>query len=131
MRGVKGRNKSVFNRYVCYTCFKRVNECTCEFYPPTSLIMIDEAMQDIVRIMNEKGFRTMGCCESHYKGVCQCIYVAIGSFKYEITTFPEGFVWNRYRHSLAHEYKRNISKEEFEAEKAKYLKILREWVDTL
>lgn len=132
MKGSKnGRNLSVYKRYVCYRCFKRVNECTCKFYPPHSLIMIDEGVQDAVRMLNEKGFGTIGCCESHYKGVCQCIYVAFAEVNPPSPNLPEGFKWLKSKRSIIHEYNRHITAEDFEVEKTKHLKILREWADTL
>ena len=53
------------NNYVCPKCFYKLNECKCEF-APWELIMIDDKIQYIIRILNKKGYLTTSSCESHY-----------------------------------------------------------------
>lgn len=91
-----------------------------------SLIFIDCGIQEQVRILNEKGYKTIGCCESHYNGVCDNIYVAFGK-DWDFQCMPEGFRYNQRRRMLIHDYKRYISESDFRREKEQYLAALLEW----
>ena len=59
------RSKKAYELYVCPRCFNPVNKCTCELYPPYELIMIDKKLQEPIRLLNQKGYRTWACCEGH------------------------------------------------------------------
>lgn len=120
------RDLQAYRSYVCPECFNRLDKCSCEFFPPYSLIFIDCGIQEQVRILNEKGYKTIGCCESHYNGVCDNIYVAFGK-DWDFQCMPEGFRYNQRRRMLIHDYKRYISESDFRREKEQYLAALLEW----
>lgn len=57
---------TTYRQYVCSSCFRQLTECTCSTLP-RDLIHMDEAIQDHVRLLNEKGYYTSGSCEGHYR----------------------------------------------------------------
>ena len=59
------KNKEAYTNYVCPYCWNTLDKCTCELFPPYHLILIDRNIQEHVRLLNEKGYRTMACCEGH------------------------------------------------------------------
>lgn len=59
------RSKKAYELYVCPRCFNPLNKCTCDLYPPYELIMIDKNLQEHIRLLNQKGYRTWACCEGH------------------------------------------------------------------
>ena len=121
------KTKAAYMNYVCGRCFHKLHECTCAFAPWT-LIMIDEGIQDCVRILNEKGYQTTGCCEGHYgqptnTGICF-------NMTYEDLIeagLPEGFKWIKGRTCLVHLYKQTLDRSAFKVEKQKSLDALLEW----
>lgn len=125
------KNLKAYRSYVCPNCFHQLNKCTCKIFPPYSLLFIDELIQEHIRILNEKGYRTNGCCESHYNGVCICIYISFGRDSFD--SVPEGFYFNKRRQMIIHDYKayKNYTRDQFEKEKMVYLAVLLDWVKSL
>ena len=121
------RSKKMMENYVCPRCWHQIHECTCDLYPPSELIMIDINIQDIIRILNKKGYQTRACCESHF-GYSYSIYIAF-TYDYSFEP-PEGFNYAKSRSAISYTYKKNEyeNKELFERIKAEKLKILLEWV---
>jgi len=125
------RSKKVYDLYVCPFCFRRINKCACETYPSWWLIMIDEQMQDIIRICNvDKGWKTGSCCESHFGG-CPNLYISFGGF-YELKEIepPEGFKWDKKEVTVLFTNKEK-QEDKFNEVKAEKLRLLREWVENL
>lgn len=125
------RDKSVYENYVCPTCFKQMDKCTCEIYPSYYLCWIDKEIQNHIRILNEKGYETKYSCESHNPR--NIIYVNFYD-NHDIGTnieIPEGFKYIKSRKQLEHGYNKKLSQEDFEAEKKKHLDILLEWCEKL
>lgn len=127
------RNKDVYMNYVCPYCFNTVNKCTCELYPPYSLILIDKGIQEQIRILNNKGYATMGCCEGHYKGPCISTYIAF-PMDYgfdESIEIPEGFKYHKNRRMIYYDYSQKLTEEAMEMLKKEKLNTLLMWCDDL
>ena len=128
------RSKALYKNYVCPICFRQLPECTCPFFPPWSLIMIDEGIQDCVRILNEKGYTTSGSCEGHYTGKIGANTGICFIMDYEDIReagMPEGFRWIKSKNCIYHAYKGKLDRPAFDAEKEKTLATLRGWCEAL
>lgn len=124
------RSKKIMENYVCPKCWHQVHQCTCNLYPPWELIMIDVNIQDVIRTLNEKGYQTIACCESHFEDSFS-VYVAFSrDFGLEI---PDGFNYDKKRSIISYMFKKNEreNKELFEHVKAEKLKVLSEWAQSL
>ena len=117
--------------YVCPNCWHQVHECTCKFYPPWQLIMIDANIQEVVRILNQKGYTTIGCCESHYGDNCN-LYVAF-NMRYDDIGLPDGFTYAKGKTSVSYTFKKaeQETKEKYAEVKAEKLKALLEWAQSI
>ena len=127
------RNKETYMNYVCPYCFNTVNKCTGELYPPYSLIFIDRGIQEQIRILNNKGYATMGCCEGHYKGHCISTYIAF-PMDYgfdESIKIPEGFKYHKNRRMIYYDYSQKLSEEAMEELKNEKLNTLLMWCNDL
>ena len=127
------RNKETYMNYDCPYCFNTVNKCTCELYPPYSLIFIDRGIQEQIRILNNKGYATMGCCEGHYKGHCISTYIAF-PMDYgfdESIKIPEGFKYHKNRRMIYYDYSQKLSEEAMEELKNEKLNTLLMWCNDL
>jgi len=126
------RNKEAYLNYVCPYCWNTLDECVCELFPPYTLEFIDRRIQEHIRILNNKGYRTIGCCEGHME-VCVNTYVAFGrEYFNDSIEPPEGFIYNKTRHMLHHEYKvRRLTHEAFEKEKSEHIEKLLSWCKSL
>ena len=125
------RDKSIYENYVCPNCFRQMHECTCKTYPNYYAIWIDKGIQEHVRILNDKGYTTEYSCESHEP--MNIIYVNFDR-TYGMgdgIKIPKGFKYTKRSCQLEHRYDKNISREDFEAEKKKHLDILLEWCKSL
>ena len=124
----------IYLDYVCEKCFHRPMECTCNF-KPWSLRFIDRGIQEHVRILNEKGYITNGCCESHYKGVCTNINICfIRDYGFGKTLpLPDGFKAMKSHNAIIYEYKniKKITEEEMNAQKEVQMDKLLEWCRSL
>lgn len=125
------KNKQAYVNYVCPKCFHQLNKCTCEYFPPYSLIFVDEKIQDIVRILNEKGYCTNGCCESHFKGDCVTLYVTFCVSTLFKNALPDGFKYIKQGHGIGYEYPKKITEQEFNELKQQKLAELLEWAKNL
>ena len=123
------RNKEVYINYVCPHCMNVLNKCTCELFPPYYLIHIDKNIQEHIRILNEKGYRTVYCCEGHGRGSNTYITFSLDYFK-DIAT-PEGFKYNKKRKTITYTYSTRLMDEKAEDLKTEKLNILLEWVKDL
>ena len=120
--------------FVCPQCFHRLNECTCRFFPPWQLIFIDQNIQDHVRILNEKGYITNGCCEGHYTGKPGANTAICFVRDYPQITgsaLPDGFAYNRGKKAVWHFYDAGLNRKAFDLEKTAALIRLLEWCRAL
>jgi len=121
------RNLKMYRNYVCPFCFNQINKCICEIYPPYTLILIDENMQEVIKKLNEKGYKTRYSCESHYEYTYN-IYIKFWR-RYIFKNLPEGFIYKD--NTIEHIIKNFKNEKDFNQEKEKYLDILKEWVNKL
>lgn len=111
--------------YVCPKCFHRIKECTCPV-SPWSLINIDRNIQKHIRILNEKGYKTVYCCESHKP--TENMYISF-AHDYHFKA-PDGF--KKHKNLISFMYPASItSYEEFIEQKQKHLDSLLEWCESL
>ena len=125
------RSKKVMENYVCPNCWHQVHECTCKFYPPWNLIMIDVNMQDVIRELNQKGYITIGCCESHYNDN-RNMYIAF-NMCYDDIGLPDGFSYAKGKTSVNYTFKKNelTTREKYESIKREKLNVLLEWARSI
>ena len=122
------KNKEAYLNYVCPNCWNTLDKCICNLFPPYHLILIDQGIQEHIRVLNNKGYHTIGCCEGH-RDVCISTYISFAQdyFTVEIE-LPKGFIYNANKRIIVHEYKsRNLTKDEFEEEKSQHIERLLLW----
>jgi len=126
------RNLESYLNYVCPYCWNILNECVCEIFPPYHLEFIDRGIQAHIRILNNKGYRTTGCCEGHME-ICVSTYVAFGQEYFNDDMVPpDGFIYDKKRRMIRHEYAtRKLTQESFEKEKSDHIKKLLLWCKNL
>lgn len=124
------KSKTAYMNYVCPYCWNTLNNCTCDLFPPYHLVFIDKNIQEHIRILNEKGYRTVGCCEGHVK-VCINTYIAFSDNYFKDTGTPDGFKYDKKRRIVTYTYSTKLSKEDMERIKEEKLKTLLEWCKSL
>lgn len=124
------RNYHLYKNYVCPNCFEQIDKCKCKSLP-WNLIQIDIGIQETVRELNKKGYRTVYCCESHYD-TSLSIYVLFDK-RYSFKALPKGFKISNFRGlpKVEHIIKNNDDKKSFNEEKVKYLKHFTDWAKSL
>lgn len=129
--------ESLIYNYVCPRCFNQIDRCNCDSKPYYSLWWVDLNIQEAIRILNEKGYKTQYSCESHKPH--DNMYIAFlytYGFGKDLPA-PDGFKCNGGGKIIEHLYgkdskaRKKMSEEEFEAEKRKHLEILLEWAKSL
>lgn len=130
------KSKSVYMNYVCPYCWHTLNNCTCDLFPPYHTIFIDKNIQEHVRILNEKGYRTIGCCEGHLehhkekKGSANT-HIICGRDYFKETGIPEGFKYCKRGKGVIYDYSSKLTNEQFEEIKKENLAVLLEWIKSL
>lgn len=114
--------------YVCPHCFNRVNKCTCELWPPYNLIWVDTHIQEHVRILNNKGYKTRFSCEGH-NGYIHIIFSS--EYGFNEMELPNGYVYNPKKLELKYVLNNELLKEEREKQKFEALDNLLEWCKNL
>ena len=131
------RSKQMYEEFVCPHCFYQIDQCTCEHYPPRSLIHIDLEIQEIIRILNHKGYCTRYCCAGHgdeYKAHNFTeIYI---SFPYpqsilRFDTLPAGFTEDKRDCVIRCHFPKKLSEEQFAAYHKAALDNLYLWAQNL
>lgn len=124
------RSKSVYTNFVCPYCWNTLDKCTCELFPPYHTIFIDKNIQEHIRILNEKGYHTTACCESHMK-VCFNTYIAFANDYFKGIDTPVGFKYDKKRRIITYTYSTKLAKKEIEEIKKEKLETLLEWCKSL
>lgn len=124
------KNKDVYMNYVCPYCWNTLDTCTCSLFPPYHLIFIDRKIQEHIRLLNEKGYRTTACCEGHMD-VCINTYIAFANNYFKDIDTPDGFDYDEKRRIITYTYSLKLAKEEMENLKNEKLRILLEWCKNL
>ena len=124
------KNKKAYEHYVCPYCWNALNKCTCDIFPPYHLVFIDKNMQEHIRLLNNKGYRTTSCCEGH-KEVCMNTYIAFADNYFDDISAPDGFKYDKKRKIVTHTYSTKLSEEKMEELKKDNLFTLLEWCKCL
>ncbi len=120
-------NESV---YACAHCIKPIDECQCKFHDYA--ISVDRPMLPIVKNLNYRGFKTMGCCCGHprksFKEGRNISYMYIKlDKKYTFTEkLPRPFRYTEGNLIIEAEYDFN-SEEEGLKKRQELLDILEQW----
>lgn len=110
-------SKYRYKDYVCPQCWQKITKCKCK-YQSWALIMIDEAIQDAIKILNNKRLKTEYCCAGHYKGEGAYTEIQVQFFK-KPNSYPEGWtnrdrnIWYGFEPRNENEFK-EIQKREIE-----------------
>lgn len=124
------KNKDAYANYVCPDCWNTLDNCTCKIFPPYHLIFIDKNIQEHIRVLNEKGYKTTGCCEGH-RTVCINTYIAFAIDYFDNANMPDGFRYIKNRHIIAYEYSTKLTEETMEELKKEKLAVLLAWCKSL
>lgn len=124
------KSKAAYMNYICPYCWHTLNNCTCDLFPPYNLIFIDKNIQEHIRILNEKGYRTTGCCEGH-RDVCINTYIAFAKDYFKDTDTPEGFRYDKKRKMVTYTYSTRLTKANMEELKKEKLEMLLKWCNNL
>lgn len=124
------KSKAAYINYVCPYCWHTLNKCTCDLFPPYHLIFIDKDIQEHICMLNEKGYRTTGCCEGHMK-VCLNTYISFADNYFKDTGIPDGFRYDKKRRMITYTYSTKLTKEKMEEIKKEKLDTLLEWCESL
>jgi len=88
--------------YVCPRCLRTVDDCRCPVYPGY-LVQIDKLMVPIIRELNEKGYKTTGCCAGHPAEdnfVVSGVYIAFAKNYDFDEPFPKGAKYSKSGHTV-------------------------------
>lgn len=118
--------KKSYKNFVCPYCFNTLDGCTCESHLPHYLIWIDSGIQEHIRILNQKGYRTKESCESHNRHMNMYISFAYDYGFGDTLPVPNGFRLKR-DNTVSLIYNKNITDDEFEVQKQRHLDSLLEW----
>jgi hypothetical protein len=99
-------------------------------FPPYNLIFIDKNIQEHIRILNEKGYRTTGCCEGH-RDVCINTYIAFAKDYFKDMEAPDGFRYDKNRKMVTYTYSTRLTKANMEELKKEKLERLLKWCENL
>lgn len=124
------RSKKAYINYVCPYCWNTLNKCTCELFPPYHLIFIDENIQEHIRLLNEKGYRTMYCCEGHSTEHSNT-YISFADDYFKEVGTPSGFNYDKKRRTISYSYSTKLTKEKLEEVKKEKLAELLDWCKSL
>lgn len=90
--------------YVCPNCLREVDDCRCAQYS-YYLVQIDTLILPIIRLLNEKGYKTTGCCAGHPNAERDAfiqggIYVCFDQDYDFIDDLPEGAQYSKLKHCI-------------------------------
>ena len=114
--------------YVCPACFNQIDCCTCDSRSWYA-IQIDRNIQEHIRILNTKGYKTQYCCESHKptENMYVTFYTDYGIGK--TIALPEGF--KKHSNGVSWICKTKASEEDYLRQKQKHLESLLSWCEDL
>lgn len=119
-----------YENYVCPHCWNTLDKCICEVFPPYHLIFIDKNIQEHIRLLNEKGYPTTGCCEGHMQ-TCINTYIAFPNKFFEDKPLPSEYKYDKKRYMISYTYSMKLSEEKFAEKKKQKLADLLEWIKAL
>ena len=124
------KNKEAYINYVCPHCWNTLDNCICELFPPYHLIFIDRNIQEHIRLLNDKGYRTIGCCEGHRER-CINTYITFPEDYFKKISTPEGFEYDKKRRTITYTYSPSMTEEKMEELKVEKLAVLLKWIKNL
>ena len=124
------KSKDAYMNYICPYCWNTLDNCTCELFPPYHLIFIDKNIQEHIRMLNEKGYRTTACCEGHMD-VCINTYIAFANDYFNDVCTPDGFKYDKKKRIVTYTYSMKLEENKMEELKKEKLKTLLEWCKSL
>jgi hypothetical protein len=124
------KNKDAYMNYICPYCWNTLDNCTCDVFPPYHLIFVDKNIQEHVRVLNEKGYRTTACCEGH-RETCINTYIAFANNYFDGVDAPEGFKYDKKRRIVTYTYSAKLTEEKMEEIKKENLDALLRWCENL
>lgn len=124
------KNKDAYMNFVCPYCWHTLNKCTCDLFPPYHLIFVDRNIQEHIRVLNEKGYRTTACCEGH-REVCINTYIAFADDYFEGINAPDDFKYDKNRRMVSYVHSIKLAEEEMEKIKKEKLAVLLAWCKSL
>lgn len=124
------KSKDAYMNFVCPYCWNTLDNCTCSIFPPYHTIFIDRNIQEHIRLLNEKGYRTMGCCEGH-KTICINTYISFANDYFEDEDIPEGFSYDKKKRLITYTYSTKLTEEQMEELKKEKLSVLLAWCKSL
>lgn len=122
------KNKDSYINYVCPYCWNTLDNCVCDIFPPYHLVFIDKNIQKHIQILNNKGYRTTGCCEGHME-VCISTYITFANSDFE--NIPEGFKYDKKRRMIHYNYSTRLTEKKMEEMKKEKLDALLKWCESL
>lgn len=87
--------------YVCPTCLRTLDDCRCEGYP-FYLVQIDKLILPIIRELNEKGYKTTGCCAGHPSEGYLDIHICFAEDYDFDEPFPDGGRYSKVKHCISY-----------------------------
>ena len=117
------KNNYHYKDYVCPKCFRQITKCNCE-RQSWHLIMIDYAIQEAIKTLNDNGLITAFCCAGHYKKPHKMVEIQV-KFAHKIKNAPEGWKINNNNNIYFDFHPK--SREEFEIVQNKEIQKLIEW----
>lgn len=124
------KNKDAYMNFVCPYCWYTLDKCICELFPPYHTIFIDRHIQEHIRLLNEKGYKTTGCCEGHRK-ICITTYISFADNYFKDTGIPDGFKYDKKRKAVSYTYPTRFTEEEMNELKKEKLAVLLDWCKSL
>lgn len=124
------KNKEAYANYVCPYCWNTLDGCTCDLFPPYHLIFVDKNIQEHIRLLNKKGYRTTACCEGH-RETCINTYIAFADDYFKGVSTPEGFKYNKKKRIITYTYSMKLKKNKMEEIKKEKLTELLKWCKEL
>ncbi len=128
----------LYEEYVCPKCFNQLDKCACNT-SEKDLIRIDKDIQKHIRILNQKGYKTIFCCSGHAEEYAKYnftdLYISFLLTSENFITLPEGFYIkkqkNTFKTVMKYRFPKKLSKEEFENMHKKVLDDLLKWCNEL
>lgn len=127
----KAKDKESYLNYVCPHCFCTLDKCKCDCNLPYYLIWVDKGIQEHVKVLNQKGYRTNDSCESHSKYMNMYISFVCDYGFGDTLPLPNGFKRMKKNGAVSVLYNNKITDEEFEMQKKEHLNNLLEWCNSL
>jgi len=127
---MKKKTMQTYKNYVCPKCFNILTQCNCDKLSD-KLIYIDVGIQEHIKILNAKGYKTLFCCESHYERNDLQLYISFAYQHYHLGELPHGFKRSADGRNIEYIFNSKLSRDAYSQCKNDVLKELLEWCKAL